>query len=334
MEAGVSFVLDEHSLLAPGDDHDYNGGGELTFSGAKAARHWFTLDAPLSAIDHLLLSPDKPHSRLCAPSYAIAGGLLVFTPQDIQVSYLVVGDRPYASLVFLSNGRRYVRADDSVAYNSSLTVGVLGLRAADNVQRGLHTLTRSHRPLGWSHQISAGGEPTARYTLARQQQLTQGSIGDWSRYDFKWTLGASAGTVTEGSIALAGRWGRISSPWWSDTAEQATYIPDTRPSPPLPGADARSEIYLLFGGRIKARAYNAFLQGQFRHSEYRLTYNDLDQVLTEGWAGVEWRSASGLEVRFLSRWQSHELRRAFNAYGSRNIIWGSVEIAKSWQPAH
>jgi Uncharacterized protein conserved in bacteria (DUF2219) len=327
---GVSLFADEHLIVSPYGDRDYTGGGQLVFSGEKAARHWFTPDAPLGAIDHLLFSPDKSDSELCAPSYAIGGGLLEFTPQDIQLASVLPFDRPYASLFYLSNGRRYVRADDTVAFNTSLTIGALGLQAADTVQRALHSLTNSHKPLGWSHQISAGGEPTARYTLSRQERLTEGSLGDWTQYDFKWTLGASAGTVTEGSLALAGRWGRISSPWWSATPEQTTYAEDTHPAPPPLTADANSELYVLFGGRVKARGYNAFLEGQFRHSDLRLNYDDLNQFLAEAWTGAQWRSTHGWEIRFLSHWQTPEIRRSYSSYGSRKILWGSVEFGRSW----
>ncbi len=59
-----------------------------------------------------------------------------------------------------SAGRRYTSPDDDVAYDSSLTVGVLGLSAARSVQHALHRLTHSIEAQGWAHQVSAGGEPT------------------------------------------------------------------------------------------------------------------------------------------------------------------------------
>lgn len=36
---------------------------------------------------------------------------------------------------------------------------------------------------------------------------------------------------------------------------------------------------------MKARAYNAFLQGQFRDSDHELSANDLNVLLAEVWAG-------------------------------------------------
>jgi hypothetical protein len=80
--------------------------------------------------------------------------------------------------------------------------------------------------------------------------------------------------------------------------------------------------------RLKARAYDAFLQGQFRHSDLTYGEGDLNPVLGEAWAGVEFRSASGWAVQYLARWQSAELR---SGVGSRSFLWGSVAIAKSFR---
>jgi hypothetical protein len=108
------------------------------------------------------------------------------------------------ALFFVSIGRRYTSPDADVAYDSTFTVGILGLAAAEAVQSTLHRLTDSVRPEGWSHQVSAGGEPTARYNFARQALLADFGRGNW-RGDTKWTAAASAGTVTEGSFALNAR---------------------------------------------------------------------------------------------------------------------------------
>jgi len=230
---------------------------------------------------------------------------------------------------FARAGRRYITGDGSTAYDSSLTVGALGLAAARDVQDVLHDMTGSIRPEGWGHQISDGGEPTARYSIAREALLGQVQDRGATRADVKWTLAASAGTVTEGSLAFNARWGRIASPWWAFTPEQSTYVDNPRPAPPALAAHAPPELFVLAGARVKLRAYNAFLQGQFRHSDLRYSADGLNQVLGEAWAGVEFRTAGGLELRYLARWQSPELRAGV---GSRTIVWGSFEVAKSFQP--
>jgi Uncharacterized protein conserved in bacteria (DUF2219) len=148
---GAGIVLDEHLLTNGSRDQDYNGGGEVTFSGEREGPIGRALDRALGFVDNRLC----PRDRFAAPGWqtghALAVGLLIFTPGDLAAHEVVDGDRPYASLFFLSAGRRYVSTDADVAYNSSLTFGMLGLPAARSVQHALHSLTGSVQPQGWSH---------------------------------------------------------------------------------------------------------------------------------------------------------------------------------------
>jgi hypothetical protein len=193
-----SIVLDEHLLINPQRDHDYSGGGEITFSGDEALKYGNWLDQFLQYVDDPI-AIDQPGSKWQA-AHAFAAELLVFTPSDLGARQVVAGDRPYASLFFVSSGRRYTNPEFNVAYDSSLTVGVLGLAAAESVQHALHSITGSTQPEGWSHQISDGGEPTARYSLARQALLTAYQQPGWS-LDSKWTAAA----VLEQSLRAASR---------------------------------------------------------------------------------------------------------------------------------
>ena len=324
---GAGVVLDEHLLTNGSRDQDYNGGGELTFSGERTGPIGRVLDRVLGFVD------DKtcPAGRFAAPGWqlehAFALGLLVFTPRDLTAHEVISGDRPYASLFFLSAGRRYVSSDMDVAYNSSLTVGMLGLPAAGSVQSALHSLSGSVQPQGWSHQVSAGGEPTIRYSTARQALLQEYGQGQLHG-DSKWTVAGSIGTVTEASLAFNTRWGRIESPWWAFTPEQTMYVPETQAVPPSLGINTPPEVFVFAGARAKLRAYNAFLQGQFRHSDLRYGEGDLNPVLGEAWAGVEMRTSSGWALQYLVRWESPEL---VSGLGSRSFVWGSIEVSRAFR---
>ncbi len=324
---GAGIVLDEHLLTNGSRDQDYNGGGELTFSGERGGFIGRTLDRALGFVDNKIC----PRDRFAAPGWqtghAFAVGLLIFTPSDLAAHEVVYGDRPYASLFFLSAGRRYVSTDAEVAYNSSLTFGMLGLAAAHSVQDALHSLTASVQPQGWSHQISAGGEPTLRYGTARQALLSEYGQGPWHG-DSKWTVAGSIGTVTEASLAFNARWGRIESPWWAFTPEQTMYVQETQPVAPPLGRAAAPEVFAVAGARAKLRAYNAFLQGQFRHSDLTYPEGDVNKLLAEVWAGIEWRTSSGWALQYLARWESRELR---GGSGSRSFTWGSIEISKAFR---
>lgn len=323
---GAGLVLDEHLLTNGARDQDYNGGGELTLSGRHAGPPAW-LDRALGLID---LST-CPSTRFARPgwwtsTHAFAAGLLIFTPRDLTVPGPIAGDRPYASEFFLSAGRRYTSPDADVAYDSSLTIGVLGLPAAASVQRALHRLTDSVQPQGWSHQISAGGEPTARYSAERQALLSNYGSGSLHG-DSKWTVGGSVGTVTEATLALNTRWGRVESPFWAFAPEENTYVQETQPVPPPLGLDAPAEIFAFAGARAKLRVYDAYLEGQFRHSDLTYGEGSLNHVLGEAWAGVELRTSSGWALQYLARWESPEMR---SGVGSRSIVWGSIEVSRSF----
>ncbi len=324
---GAGIVFDEHLLTDGKRDEDYNGGGEVTFSGKSAGPIGRALDRALGFVDEELCPRRRFGGSDWESAYAFATGLLIFTPRDLSAHEVVAGDRPYASLFFLSAGRRYVSSDAAVAYNSSLAVGMLGLAAAETVQSALHHLTGSVQPQGWSHQISAGGEPTARYSSARQELLTEFGETPWHG-DVKWTLAGSAGTVTEGSLALSMRWGRIESPWWSFTPEQNMYVQETQPLLPSLPHGAPLEVFAFAGARAKARPYDAFLEGQFRESDLTYHWGDLNHLLGEAWAGIEMRTPSGWTLQYLARWESPELR---SGAGARSFVWGSIQVAKSLQ---
>ena len=154
---GAGLVLDEHLLTDASRDQDYNGGGEVTQSGRSPGFIGRALDRALGFVDRGSCKVAGLGGLEGQSSHAFAAGVLVFTPRDLGVRGIVRNDRPYASLFFLSAGRRYASTDSTVAYDTSLTVGVLGLAAAGDVQRVLHDVTGSVQPKGWSHQISDGG---------------------------------------------------------------------------------------------------------------------------------------------------------------------------------
>jgi outer membrane protein LpxR len=105
-------------------------------------------------------------------------------------------------------------------------------------------------------------------------------------------------------------------------------VQEAQPAPPPLGLNAPAEIFVFAGARAKVRVYNAYLQGQFRHSDLTYGQGSLNQLLGEAWAGVEVRTSSGWAVEYLARWESPELR---SGIGSRSFVWGSIEVSKSFQ---
>ena len=61
-DVGGSIVLDEHLLTDPQHDRDYNGGGEITFSGDSALKYGHWLDQLSQYVDGQI-GLDRPGSK-------------------------------------------------------------------------------------------------------------------------------------------------------------------------------------------------------------------------------------------------------------------------------
>ena len=81
--------------------------------------------------------------------------------------------------------------ETGTVYQSSLTVGFLGLDVAEGVQGLIHDVVGSDKPKGWDNQISSGGETTAKYGVSRQKTYFQRYGPRGLRGEFYLWIGAS-----------------------------------------------------------------------------------------------------------------------------------------------
>ena len=300
-------------------DRDYTGGFAVTLTGESAARGLLTLDPALARIDRAMAPIEAPASV----HYARQAGLMVFTPGDITSAEPVAGDRPYASLLFATNARMYVGDSGRDAWSSSVTVGVMGLSLANELHDLVHDAVGSESPRGYAHQISDGGEPTARYTLARHHLWIADPTG---AVDVKTTVQGSVGFLTEASAAVSMRMGRFNSAWWSFAPELTDYVAAPAPADTRSGA-GRGELYVFLGARVKARAYNAFLQGQFRDNVVEYSYGDIEPIVAQAWIGVVTQVFEQTQLSYTLNYQTAELREG---EGAQSSLWGGVQFAHAF----
>jgi hypothetical protein len=217
-------------------------------------------------------------------------GSQTFTPDDIANPAPIFDDRPYASLVFLSN--KQVVADHRQVLGTELTVGAIGLGLSEQVQKALHGWVRDWRdndhprdPQGWRYQISDGGEPTLRLRLAGSRRLFGGQ-----QWDVAGGWEANLGFQANASIGTSLRLGDIASPFWNlpyDPINRGAFVPWLR-----------SDEWFVWGaGRLRAVAYDALLQGQFRDSEVTVAADDMRRVVWEAGVGLT-KAWPGLQVTF------------------------------------
>ena len=312
-----SFAFDNDVLVPGSRDQDYTYGVSASLSSEIAPESTWSLDKPLEWFDgHLGFSPAGDGATV----YSTEMGLYGFTPEDIERSDANGDDRPYASLLYVSNSREHSGARRDLVWRSTLTVGVLGLDLVGDLQNGVHSAMDIEEAEGWDHQISDGGEPTARYSVARQRLWSSGH----PNVEIKTSLQGSVGYLTELSYGMSVRIGQINTRWQSFNPELANY---REHSVPLALGRAAGESYFSAGMAFKARAYNAFLQGQFRDSDVSYDSDEINHGIVEAWAGYTHSFNNGYRLSYTIRGHSSEIK---SGSGDRSVLWGGLTLAKNF----
>ena len=325
-KTGWAFYLDNDVLTTGNRDQDYTGGFAVTLSGRRAMEYPISIDSWLRGLDGFSrfenLYKDRDHFQ----RHSFEFGITLFTPSDISVSEPLPDDHPYASLFFIANTEQTVMPEDDVAYQSTLTVGILGLDIAEDIQKGLHDIFGAEEPKGWDNQISAGGEPTAKYTVSRQKTLSLHSRPGGIGHELKTSMEGNIGFSTDVNAGLSWRGGWINTPWWSFNPHQAEYINLGSPVAEKIKRDARKEFYLWAGANIKYRFYNAILQGQFRDSAVTFDRSELEHVLAEAWIGVTKEFNRGFSGSFFVRGRTEEIKGP----NARTPVWAGIILSRAY----
>ena len=93
------------------------------------------------------------------------------------------------------------------------------------------------------------------------------------------------------------------------------------------GASGAGDFYFWSAITVRARAYNAFLQGQFRDSELTFSGSELKHMFGEASIGLNRRFGNAVDVSLSLHLQTNEIKRGT---GSRKIRWGGLTINKSF----
>ncbi len=323
LNTGWALYVDNDLFAPGGHDRDYTGGVSLTLSGARARDYWFSADPVLGGVDGWLGVDDG--RRLVLHSFET--GMTAFTPEDIQTETPLADDRPYASLVYVSNSRIYIEPWRQRGVISTFTLGVLGLDAVGEFQNALHSAFDGDEANGWDNQIADGGEPTLRYAVARQT-VHAARYGPRQRgYEIKTSLQGSLGYLTDASWGVSARVGRLRTPWWSFNPQLSEYAEKSTPLGVTGASGSGDELYLWGGFNVRLRLYNAFLQGQLRDSAVTYDYDELHHVIGEGWLGLTQEFGNGLRLSYFLRAQTAEIK---SGPGSRNPVWGGIIISRAY----
>jgi hypothetical protein len=324
IERRWSLHLDNDLFAFTRNDRDYTGGIALTLTGDEVRKYRWSPAKALSWLDDKLGISELPGEN-ARTTPALQMGLLLFTPQDLEAKDPVLDDRPYASLFYLSTSQLSHELQKNIAFQSTLTVGFLGLPLAAQIHRGVHAIVRDKEPMGYGHQISAGGEPTLRYAVARYQLLAAGQ-GGRHPYAVRLDTEASVGYLTEANAELAVRWGNTGVPWWESSTESGDYAGQPVITGDRSPRHANKTTFQLSAGvKLRARLYNSFIQGQFRDSDVAYSYSDVDHLLLEGWLGIDVVLKNDLAISYILRRQTPEIE---TGRGARAFTWADLSISR------
>jgi hypothetical protein len=321
---GWSLYFDNDLFALGNNDSDYTGGFALKLSGTRVKTSTISVDKLLENLDDISVFKRLSKDEGSFSAHSMEVGLTLFTPKDLNLSTPIDNQHPYSSLFFINNTRMRVIPGRHITYQSSFTLGVLGLSIAENVQKTLHKVFGSKAPRGWKNQISSGGEPTIKYSMSKSKNhlvnhLRGGNI------EIKTNIEANIGYSTDIGVSTSLRWGRIQTPWWSFSPHNAEYISLGSPGASFPDGKLK-ESYLWLGLGIKYRLYNALLQGQFRDSKVTFDKDELVQVIGELWLGYT--------HQFNQHWRLSAFFRARNQEidisGLSDPMWGGFIISKSY----
>jgi len=310
---GWAWTFDNDILVPSTRDQDYTYG--LSFSKQGSSPSF--LNSPLSLMNTWLRLENRfGLEKSTVNSFEI--GAYGFTPEIKENTQPQNNDRPYASILYVSASQNHRTANPDVFWRTSLSLGVLGLDIVGDLQNEVHNITGSEEVKGWDSQISDGGEATARYSISRHRRwdTKQPSL------ELKTSSALTLGYITEASYGVNARFGRVQSSWRSQSHELAMYGEHTRQPPTKSG---QQECYWLFGSAIKLRAYNAFLQGQFRHSDVHYSSSELNHAIVEAWAGYSHAFSNGYRLTYILRGHSSEVK---SGVANRNVVWGGLTLSR------
>jgi len=324
--SGLIFYMDNDLFITPDLDRDYTAGVSIVITGHAAATHFLSIDPVLGVID----SWSGINKRHDFELHSYELGLSGFTPEEIERSSAIQDDRPYASLVYIANNRQYVDLQNRRSVISTLTIGMLGLTTAANLQNAVHKVINLDEAVGWNNQISDGGELTLRYGVSRQA-VSWSDYSGANKVEIKTALRGSIGYLTDATWSISGRWGDFRSPWWAFNPQNSEYTEKSAPALPVTSLSTESEnggeLYFWSGLNLRFRAYNVFLQGQYKDSVVTYDSDELNHIIAEAWLGITAEIFSGMRVSYLMRAQTAEIKRGL---GSRYLFWGGLTISQAF----
>jgi hypothetical protein len=312
---GWTFYIDNDKFSLRNRDRDYTGSFAISYAAPENS------DLPLSLDKMIWFFNGGENDPGTLRTHGVELGVVAFTPANITISAPQPADRPYASLVYVTGKRLRVDVHDNSSLGHSLTIGVLGLAAANDIQQEIHEAVGSTPPAGWNNQISDGGEPTFRYLWEYRQLQGDYAYADGRRLQWATASGFGFGYLTEAVLGLSLRYGHLTDPWWSFHSSPTGFGDRMLSAPGQNGNGAG--FYLWAAVSASLRVYNALLEGQFRDSAVTYDSDQLRPVTGHLSVGAGWSFDNRWRLSYYLQTQASEVAIGF---ADRTFTWGGIVL--------
>ena len=283
----------------------------------------------------------------------IGFGGTAYTPQNLKNSAIEYGDRPYASLTFLSIGNTFYDWNKHVNIDSELIIGKIGGNGPGGVQSYIH---ENHWfgsvrdiPQGWHNQIGYKGSLILNYNVRYQELISL----DPEKKEKSNTFRASwLGKVDLGNYMINFQGGmkfslfnqkdnynsdilrsRLSNKEAenkevSDTIYQKADVKvEVKEDKEKKNPGCWFKINFYAEPNIRLAAYNATLEGLLfnDHSVYKIKHSDVKRLLFEITGGVDvllWNTVY-IKYAFFGRTKEYVDGKPFHT-------WGGATIGVNW----
>ena len=299
--------------------------------GIKATGSWFrNVGYPHHLVDQLLTSA-IPSVRLTPNNNdeAIFHSLMLvgsaFTPDDIEKTEPVKGDRPYASLLGLVTSRTWVDGTKQHAVTTELGVGILGLDLAQHIQTKIHELIPgADKPSGWHNQVSDGGELTGLYRVGLRRCITLSCVAGQKYSDASVDADISLGYYTNASLGTTVRFGSFYSPYFGFISNPIGAVNKIRNS----SAQSNGEFFVFGAVRGRGVLYNALLQGAIKEFDATLSTSEISRFILELELGLHALVPVGVDQSLYVTWVALAGRSPefYTSYSSRWHWWGAIHL--------
>ena len=201
-----------------------------------------------------------------------------FTPRSIRHDSIYFGERPYASVFFVSHFLISINTEKKQRLSTSLDLGIIGPEAlGEEEQKGIHHALQNIQPLGWEYQIASD------YVLNYNVKFEKGLLVK-KRIECIGFVGTRLGTLYDDvSIGTIVRSGWMQS-YFKNLGMSLSYKNQNDSGEKT----NKFQCYIFGKAELKTVAYNATLQGGMfnKNSIYTLPSQDIKRVVGIGYIGV------------------------------------------------